>query len=419
VPEGATVLRRVLRSAPGKLYRSRMFHRTIKSALAVAMLALLGWEPASRILETSSVEAVVNAQLITLRSPIDGEISFEKAMSAGNMALVAGTQLVHVSNRRADRSRLDDLNRELRRRKEAQSITSGRLAVLQQQLTYTVAQVDLFQNARVRQLEARLDEMAHEEAGAAARHEQAEAALQRSTTLFAQGLRAPAAHDQARREAATSAADRARVHKRMEAAQIELQALRRGSFVGDSYNDRPRSTERVDELRLQFASLSADLEAAGHAIADLTEDMRFESARYEDKAGAVITAPSSSQIWEVLTAPGEQVRQGQEILRLLDCSRAAASATVSETAFNSLKIGTPVRFQFKDGGDQLAGTVIHLAGQATVAANLAIAPASLRRESYRVTASLPALAASGNCQPGRTGRIIFNSSGRVSGLPSP
>ena len=375
------------------------------------MAVLLGWEPVSRLLETSSVEAVVNSQLVTLRSPIDGEIAFGAALSSGSILLVAGTQLIHVRNRRADRSRLDDLNRELRRHKQAKASIATRLAVLEQQLNSAVDQVSSFQRARVRQLEARLGEMTHEDEGAAAREEEAATALKRSSVLLAQGLRPQAGHDQTRRDAVTSTADRERVRKRMEAVQIELEALRKGYFVGDSYNDRPRSSERADELRQQIALLSADLEAARQAIVDLTEDAKTETARYEDRAAAVIAAPAASQIWEVLTAPGEQVRQGQEILRLLDCSRAALSATVSEPVFNSLKIGTPVRFQFKDGGEQLAGTVTHLAGQATVTANLAIAPSSLRRESYRVTASLPDLAASGNCQPGQTGRIIFNSSG--------
>jgi hypothetical protein len=44
----------------------------------------------------------------------------------------------------------------------------------------------------------------------------------------------------------TSTADRARFHKRMETLEIELQALRGGFFVNDSYNDRPRSTGHVD-----------------------------------------------------------------------------------------------------------------------------------------------------------------------------
>jgi hypothetical protein len=131
-PEGGVELRQRLGGAVGKLYQSKLLRRAAKSALALAMLALLGGEPANRILETSSVEAVVNSQLIIPRSPIDGEISFTGAMSAGNAPLVAGTQLIHVRDRRADRSRLGDFKRELRRRKETQATITSRLTIQEQ-----------------------------------------------------------------------------------------------------------------------------------------------------------------------------------------------------------------------------------------------------------------------------------------------
>ena len=38
------------------------------------------------------------------------------------------------------------------------------------------------------------------------------------------------------------------------------------------------------------------------------------------------------RVWEVLTANGEEVRVGQELLRVLDCGGAVVTATVSEGA---------------------------------------------------------------------------------------
>ena len=49
--------------------------RVAKSVLAVAIVVIVGWFPVQRFLEVSSTEAVVNARLVTVRSPIDGEVA--------------------------------------------------------------------------------------------------------------------------------------------------------------------------------------------------------------------------------------------------------------------------------------------------------------------------------------------------------
>jgi multidrug resistance efflux pump len=112
-------------------------------------------------------------------------------------------------------------------------------------------------------------------------------------------------------------------------------------------------------------------------------------------------------VWEVLTAPGEQVNRGQDLLRMLDCSTAVVTATVSESVYNRLQVGAPARFRFRDGGKEHEGFIVHLTGVAEAPANLAIAPRSLIKEAYRVTVAIPALTGSPTCQLGRTGRVVF------------
>ena len=51
--------------------------------------------------------------------------------------------------------------------------------------------------------------------------------------------------------------------------------------------------------------------------------------------------------------------------------------------------------------------IIGLTGVATAPANLAIQPAALGKEPYRVTVALPGLAKAGQCDIGRTGRVTF------------
>ena len=54
---------------------SHVKSRLIKSALGLALVAAVGWMPAQRLFQVSSVEAVVNARLVTVRSPINGIVA--------------------------------------------------------------------------------------------------------------------------------------------------------------------------------------------------------------------------------------------------------------------------------------------------------------------------------------------------------
>src|SRR5579871_5042614 len=53
---------------------ARYGRRAVKSALGLCVVVIAGVGPVQRFLEISSVEAVVNARLVSLRSPIDGRI---------------------------------------------------------------------------------------------------------------------------------------------------------------------------------------------------------------------------------------------------------------------------------------------------------------------------------------------------------
>ena len=53
----------------------------IKSAIALMIAVTLGWMPLQQLLATTSAEAVINARVITIRTPIEGEVSEQAANS--------------------------------------------------------------------------------------------------------------------------------------------------------------------------------------------------------------------------------------------------------------------------------------------------------------------------------------------------
>src|ERR1700694_2128739 len=134
---------------------ARFGGRAIKSALGLGVLVIAGVGPVQRLLEFSSVEAVVNARLVSLRAPIDGKI--EGADLAPTIGAVApkGRFMLRISNSRADRARLDDLQRLGDHTEGARPAIAKRLIRLKELHEQISRQVRAFQVGRIRELEER------------------------------------------------------------------------------------------------------------------------------------------------------------------------------------------------------------------------------------------------------------------------
>ena len=165
-------------------------------------------------------------------------------------------------------------------------------------------------------------------------------------------------------------------------------------------------------MRQRVAGLTADLAHSEAEINWLSGEIASEQLRYNSLSEADIKAPISGRMWEMITSPGEDVRAGQPLLKVLDCGGAVVTANVTEGVYNQLQLGEQTSFQPNDGGPSVTGRVINLTGASGAPANLAINPDVLNREPYRVTVSLPqATGIAKDCNVGRTGRVVFGHNG--------
>ena len=381
--------------------------RLVKVGIGALLVVAVGWLPVRTLLQTTSIEAVINARLITLRAPIEGEIGAGLGATTVGMQLEPGAGLMKIVNRRAERGRLDDLHRLINRlESERAGLTSRRndLEVMHKDLS---EQTQAFMGGRSRQLDARIAELTSEIAAAAANRQEAERALARATPLAESKTITNATFEKARRDVTVATETHAALRHRLAGIEVEAASLRKGVFIGDSYNDRPRSSQRADEVAQRLSEVSSELRERETQLATLRTELSDETIRFAALAAAELSAPVRGSVWEVLTAPGETVVRGQELVRLLDCSGVVVTATVGETAYNRLRIGDPATFRLRGESRDHQGRIIGLTGVAAAPANLAIQPSALAKEPYRVTVALPGLATPGQCDVGRTGRVTF------------
>ncbi len=99
-------------SATKGLINAVMARRFVKIALGIGLVVAFGWAPLRAMLATTSVEAIVNARIETIRAPIEGIVQAPADKNANWSATEAPPRLT-INNPYADRSRLDELRRDL------------------------------------------------------------------------------------------------------------------------------------------------------------------------------------------------------------------------------------------------------------------------------------------------------------------
>jgi multidrug resistance efflux pump len=391
--------------------RKTIAWRVVKTLVALAAVIALGWTPLQRFLQSTSAEATVNARLVTLRAPIDGKVAMTPKTTGVGATIDAGAPLLSIENTRADRAQLDDLRRQisgLESEREALTRRKTQLEGLQSQLR---EQRDAFQSGRVAQLEARVAELTAEIAAATAKEAETKSALARAARLKENGWQTDAALDKAERDHKVAVNISESLRQKLVGTKVELDAARRGLFVGDSYNDIPRTAQRLDEVTQQVIDLDGEIEQKTLRIAQLQSELAQEQKQFSLRSTAELTAPVPGRVWEVLTSEGEQVSHGQDLMRVLDCGGVLVTAAVSEAVYNALRIGQPATFHLRGESEEREGRVVGLHGLAAVPANWAIESTALAREPYHVTVDVPNLASGPDCHVGRTGKVTFNTAG--------
>ena len=380
----------------------------IKSAVALLIAVILGWMPLQRLLATTSAEAVINARVIIVRTPIEGEVTAQSANLEVGKRFQAGDELLTVKNPRSDRAALENLIRFREQLTTTVSVLQAKKKVLESHLSELAVLKERYRISRIEQLEKRISEIDAGIVSAKSQHEVTAKTLTRAQELFPKGTVPEIFVERAARDDSVAKEAINGLLERRKATQVELAAAKQGTFISDGYNDTSTSAQRALDVELQLADVNARLTGAINELAGVDRDIGKEKQRYADMSTAVVRARISGRIWEVMTAPGEHVNAGQELVRLLDCNSAIVTASVSETTYQKLKIGQHAIFRPSDNAAEVEGWVSGLSGLAAVASNDAIQPKALSGAPYHVTLKFPKLARSENCQISRSGLVTFD-----------
>lgn len=381
--------------------------KVLKSLVGAGLIAAIGWFPLTRVLQVSSSEAVINARFVVLRAPIQGVVRGVTDHIAIGQIVHNGDVPVTVVNDRAERGALLSTERELSLlRSDLETLTKQRDNYTNMRDTLS-AKFDDFVNNRTKVLELQHDANVAKLESANIHLNTTLKAKQRIDALAAKEIVRMFEVEEQVYQLARATENVAASNAQLETTKAELLALKQKSFIGDGYNDIPRTLQRVDDIDMSLMSMSSEIEKVTTRISMMEKILEKEQADYKLRSEAQITAPRTGQIWDLLTTTGETVNQGQDIMKILDCSNLIVTSKVDESTFNRLNMGMPVVFHPSRSRGKYTGEIIQLSGLSASFSNLAIQPDSLKSTDYLVMASINGGLSSELCPVGKTGRLVF------------
>ena len=317
--------------APPTPPRRSNIKRLIRPALGVGLFGLAAWALVPMLFDVRSTQAVVNAPVVTFRSPIDGTVRF-LCQTASGTKVIANTSLFDIRNSLADDDRLDTL-------KDEQALLSARIDGLRQQYASLASLRDNL-GATVRKYEvASLRTLELECEGAKALVEAAQATKKQRNSEEEQinrlqGSGSVSAQDTTAIHFAADTAHHSVVQaqKSVESLEEQIRALRDGVHVGpgDGRNDLPYSAQRLHELSFRMEEVHAALGQDEAKLAQLARHILAEEKRLASRSRFTATAPAHWIVWRQYVVSGASVKADSPLMDTIDPAEIFVDAVIHE-----------------------------------------------------------------------------------------
>jgi multidrug resistance efflux pump len=342
--------------------------------LGVGLLGLGAWTTVPELVHPTSSDAVVNAEVVTVRAPVDGLLLDGGDLAVGDR-VAAGDELARIRALHPDTARRDGLALELSAQRQ--------LLVALQAEDHDLSRLDgdlarragAYRAALNRRNAQALDEAAAELRAAEAQAAVAAAELARKQTLFDKDLLAPPALAGAR--GAKDAADARLAAARAARARVraEGEAVARGAMAGNGADDTSYAGQRRDEVRLRRAARGVEIAQARIRVTELDRQFAAEAARAGASAEVTLAAPAAGVVWTRFASQGASVRAGDPVLGVVDCSKLFLTAVLPKRHFAGLRAGDRARATLAGNGASVAAVVESVRATAAPAnATAAVAP---------------------------------------------
>ncbi|MDB5578332.1 MAG: hypothetical protein JWR80_3508 [Bradyrhizobium sp.] len=304
------------------------------------------------IVADQSDRAVVNAPVMLLTAPIDGEIE-SLTMTPGGSA-EAGDSLARISNVRLDRTTLISLQEKAG---DARAKLASTVARKVSDRTYLTS-LDFEIASQVEQLKAQfqsqIDELRARVAESNSLSAAKKALVERQSDMVARNAASidmlkPTTHQYS---AALHNADAESAKLNQKIAQLD--ALGKGIYVGDDLVAIGNLVQKRRDVDLDEKRMEIEEKETSAVLEDHQRLMDAEQKRLDTLAQANVRINGAGHVLNIGAGLGRHVNAGDTLASLVDCDKRFVVAIFSYRQGQTMKVGTRVRV---DGASFRAGIV--------------------------------------------------------------
>lgn len=387
--------------------KTKRLSKAARIAVAAGVLGAGVYILADEARVLSTEHAVVSANVVLLRTPIDGEVASLAARPGERVA--AGQSLGSVRNPRVDTQRLEDLRAQvLRLVGEEESLLKSRAALLDMQRDL-MTRTDTFSRLTQTLYSERLEEAERLSAAVAARAKRLESERGRRESLKKLGLTPDAEFERAATEALASAQELAAARARIAATRVQRDGAGANVFVDMGSHGASYAQQRLDEVALRIADVDNLIGARRAELAGARARLAAENDRVALLRNFDVKALGSAMVWRVIATPGEQTSANAPLLEMVDCKAAFLIAAAPQARIAQMSVGEAVRYRLAGETNDRTGRVAAILG-----------PHSMEGERFSAVPSRPTGPTAmvriapdendrnGACEVGRSARVIFS-----------
>ena len=336
--------------------------RFLRFLIGAVLLGLPIWFLLPGHWAITSAQAVVNAHVITLNSPIEGVVT--RPPPPLGRVVTQGSELLQIDTPFVDQGKIEELKTEV-------ASLIGRVAAVKQHSAKTEVlksrlQIGLknYRDSMVRRVEHELEEARSEAeaADAALRHRVSEEDEEQA--LVRRGVGSQRELNQARFKAEIASKNAARTRTAVTRLADQLESMKKGVFTGsgDSRNDVPYSQQEIHELTVQQNDDDARIQENQARITQLERQLEGETRRAKTRSSYLLKAPIDGIIWRHFVTQGSSVGPQTKLLQIIITSSVFLDATLNEKYADDIRPGDKVMVRLIGGDVETSGTVKYILG---------------------------------------------------------
>ncbi|MFN4277456.1 MAG: HlyD family secretion protein [Ferrovibrio sp.] len=328
--------------------QQRSFGRLLRVALGIFLLGLFGYALLPGVVFSQYPQGRVNAELVTLRAPIEGQITFGDARVGDRIQ--RGQVLAILRDPPGRDVRLANLEAQLGSLNERIAGLRQQIAELEPFVQRLGRDSQTFRMAVINNLSAQIGEAEARIRQAEANVRLLDAQFKRVAPLAAKNYASGAELDRRRAEADVAHAELAAQRQTLARLRQERDAAEQGVYLSDSYNNAPYSQQRRDEVELQRLTLQTRLAELIAEESQVRRQVEAERRRREQMGEASIHAPVDGILWRQMESSESTIGISAPLLQVADCARIFFEVPRDRRNDESLSLGDSATVEFEQNG---------------------------------------------------------------------